>query len=290
MLETVKASSYNRFYMVQVKKADGRLEPYDRAKVLRTALHLGLEHSDAEDLADEVSKRVYDGIPTSRILSMIHELAREIKPELKHIGDLREAISVMRSKPDFEEYIRLVLRAIGYLVEPGRVLDGRCVSHEIDGIAFKGDEILVVEVKHHQNPHTYTGLDTVLQLWAALEDLKEGYRLGFHHYAFTSAILACNTKISAHAERYARCKGIKYMGWRYPRAFALGDIVASHKLHPITIVRTLSGAQIARLGERGIVTVKQLAELDENELMEIIGSEREFAEKIINIAKNMASK
>jgi hypothetical protein len=47
-----------------------------------------------------------------------------------------------------------------------------------------------VEVKHYFNHHTYTGFGTILELWAALEDLKEGYRLGFHPYAFTSAILS----------------------------------------------------------------------------------------------------
>ena len=276
--------------MIRVRKADGRLEPYDRSKVVRTALHLGLDPGEAETVADEVSRRVYDGIPTSKVLSIIHELARKSRPELEHIGDLREAISKMRSKPDFEEYIRLVLKAIGYLVEPGRVLEGRCVSHEIDGIAFMGDEVLVVEVKHHVNPHTYTGLDTVLQLWAALEDLQEGYRLGLHHYAFSSAILACNTKISLHAERYARCKGIKYMGWKYPRAFALGDIVAKHRLYPITMLRFLSEEQVASLGNQGIVTLSQLVEYDPGELARLIDVETDFAEKLLEAAAVFAAK
>ena len=276
--------------MVLVRKADGRLEPFDRSKVFRTAIYLGLERADAEKLADEVSERVRDGMPTSEILVMIHELAREIRPELKHMRDLREAISRMRPKPDFEEYVRLVLRAAGYSVEPGRVLEGRCVSHEIDGVAFKDDEVFAVEVKHHVNYHTYTGLDVVLQLWAALTDLVEGYRLGLHGYDFSSAILACNTKISAHAERYARCKGIKYMGWKYPRAFALSDIVSSHKLYPLTIIRVLSSDQIARLGDSGIVAVNQLKELRKEELMEITGLDEQRAEHVLKLAETFTSK
>ncbi len=276
--------------MPLVRKADGRLEPYDRSKVLRTAIYLGLERDDAERLADEVSKRVRDGMSTVEILAIIHELAREIRPELKHSRDLREAISRMRSKPDFEEYVRLVLRAAGYMVEPGRVLEGRCVSHEIDGIAFKDDEVLVVEVKHHVNHHTYTGLDVVLQLWAVLEDLREGYRLGFHGYDFTSAILACNTKISAHAERYARCKGIRYMGWKYPKAFALSDIVSSHKLYPLTMIKVLSEEQIARLGDRGIVALTQLNELRREELMEMTGLDERGVDELLKLAEALTSR
>mgnify|MGYP000707545939 FL=1 len=246
--------------MIRVRKFDGSLELYDQSKVVRTAIRMGLDKKAAEELADEISSKVYDGIPTSEILSLIHDLASKIRPELKYVENLREAISAMRPKPDFEEYVRIVLKAAGYMVEPGRVLEGRCIDHEIDGIAFKDDEVVIVETKHHVNPHAYTGLDTVLQLWAALEDLKEGHRLGFHNYPFTSALLVCNTKISMHAERYARCKGMKYMVWNYPRAFALRDIIASHKIYPITMLKTLSRNQIAKLGDMGIVTISQLKE------------------------------
>ncbi|MCX8187318.1 MAG: restriction endonuclease [Nitrososphaeria archaeon] len=276
--------------MVQVRKADGRLEAFDRSKVVGTALHFGLDLEEAEAIADEVSRQVYDGIPTSKILSMIQELAAKSRPELEYVRDLREAISRMRSKPDFEEYIRFALRVVGYVVEPGRVLEGRCVSHEIDGIAFMGHEVLVVEVKHHVNQHTYTGLDTVLELWAAFEDLQEGHRLGLHEYAFTSAILACNTKISLHSERYARCKGIKYMGWKYPRAFALGDIVTKYRLYPITMLASLSEGQVASLGDRGIILLSQLVELDVGEVAKLINAEKSFVEKLIEAATAILSR
>ena len=275
--------------MIRVRKADGRLEPYDGSKVLRTALYLGLDRADAERIEREVSERVYDGIPTSEILTMIRGLAEEVRPELSHLRDIREAISAMRPKPDFEDYARIVLREAGYLVEPGRVLEGRCVSHEIDGIAFKGDEVFVVEVKHHFNHHTYTGLGTILELWAALEDLREGYRLGFHPYAFTSAILVCNTKISQHAEQYARCKGIMYMGWRYPRAFALSDIVSSKRIYPITMLKELPADMIAKLGDRGIVTLNQLIKLRANEVAEILGASIEEAERVREVAEKILS-
>jgi len=275
--------------MIKIKKADGRLEPYDGSKVIRTALHLGLDRADAEKLEKEVSEKVYEGMPTSQILSIIQELAKEFRPEVAHMRDLREAISAMRPKPDFEEYARIVLREAGYLVELGRVLEGRCVSHEIDGIAFKGDEVFAVEVKHHVNHHTYTGLGTLVELWGTLEDLREGYRLGFHSYAFTSAILVCNTKISLHAERYARCKGIMYMGWRYPRAFALSDIVSRKKLYPVTMLKEISGEKLTRLGDQGIVTLNQLKKLSIEDLAELMNEKPEEVERIQQTAEKLTS-
>jgi len=276
--------------VIRVRKADGALEPYDGSKVLRTALRMGLSRSRAEELVQEISSKVYDGIPTREILSLIREVACRLRPELSHLKDLREAISEMRPKPDFEEYVRIVLRAAGYMVEPGRVLEGRCVDHEIDGIAFRDDEVLIVEVKHHVNPHSYTGLETVLELWAALEDLREGYRLGFHSYPFTSAILVCNTKISAHAERYARCKGIRYMAWNYPRALALRDLIHAHQIYPITMIKTISEAQAAKLGDRGIVAIHQLRELRRDELAEILGEGEEYSEQLMKLAEALLAR
>ena len=139
---------------IRVRKADGRLEPFDRKKVVRTCMKLRVERAEAERIADEISKLVYEGIPTKEILSAIYEKVKKIRPEYEHANDLREAISMMRPKPDFEYFIGITLSSLGYRVESARILDGRCVEHEIDGIAMKGDEVLMVEVKHHINPHT----------------------------------------------------------------------------------------------------------------------------------------
>ncbi|RLG09709.1 MAG: hypothetical protein DRN68_00865 [Thaumarchaeota archaeon] len=265
---------------VRVRKADGRLEPFDRRKVIRTCMKLRVERIEAERIADKISKMVYDGIPTNEILSAIYEEVKKIRPEYEHAHDLREAISMMRPKPDFEYFIGITLSSLGYRIESARIVDGRCIEHEIDGIAMRNDEVLMIEVKHHVNPHTYTGLDVFLAVHSTLRDLMDGYRLGLHNYPFTAALVACNTKISQHAERYARCVGIRYMGWRYPRAFALEDLIVKYKLYPITMLKILKRNHIEKLGDRGIVTLKQLTEINTHKLEEILEIGKEEIEEI----------
>lgn len=251
---------------MRVRKADGRLEEFDKRKVIRTCLKLRIGRRDAERIAEEIEREIYDGIPTSRILDLIYEKVRELRPSLRHAHDLREAIAMLRPKPDFEQYIRLVLESIGYRVEGNKILQGRCVDHEIDGVAVKGDETLLLEVKHHVNHHTYTGMDVFLEVWASLQDLVEGFKLGLHSYNFTNALVACNTKISDHAERYARCRGLKYMGWRYPKTLSLEEIVERNELYPITMLRGVEIQVLERLGDQGIVTLRQLLDMNAEEL------------------------
>ena len=94
---------------VRVRKADGRFEPFDRRKVIRTCMKLRVGRIEAERIADKISKIVYDGIPTNEILSAIYEEVKKIRPEYEHAHDLREAISMMRPKPDFEYFIGITL-------------------------------------------------------------------------------------------------------------------------------------------------------------------------------------
>ena len=276
--------------MLRVRKADGGLEPFDKGKVIRTCLKLRVGRREAERIAEEVKREAYDEIPTSRILELIYEKVRRVKPALEHAIDLREAISALRPKPDFEQYIRLTLESIGYRVEGNKVLEGRCVDHEIDGVAVKGGEVLLLEVKHHVNHHTYTGMDVFLEVWATLQDLMEGYELGLHRYGFTNALVACNTKISNHAERYARCKGLKYMGWRYPKAMGLEEIIEKHGLYPVTMLRGVERGLLDRLGDAGIVTLRQLIEIGAKGLRESLGIEGGKVEELVSKAKALLSR
>ena len=276
--------------MLRVRKADGRLEKFDKQKVVRTCLKLRVGRSEAERIAEEVEREIYDGIPTSRILNLVYEKVRELRPSLRHAHDLRESIAMLRPKPDFEQYIRLVLESIGYRVEGNKILEGRCVDHEIDGVAVKGDETLLLEVKHHVNPHTPTGLDVFLRVYSTYLDLMEGYRLELQPYKFTSILVVCNTKISAHARRYAECMKIAHIGWRYPEGRALEDMIEEYKLYPITMIRGLNEEIIARLGDIGIVTLKQVIQQGENEIsvragipVEEVREIKEKARKILNL-------
>jgi len=248
--------------MIYVTKFDGRKQPFDRNKVINTCLRLHASREQAEAVASKIERKIYDGIPTKKILSMIFTYLKEFKPEVSYRIDLREAISRLRPKPDFEIFIALLLRELGYSVVSNQLLPGKCVTHEIDAIAIKDDETIFVEVKHHLQPHTYTGVDIILETQARLEDLREGFALGRHKFNFSKALVICNTKFSDHALQYAECKGISYIGWKAPSGKGLEDLIEEKKLYPITLLKELDLETEQKLGDSGIVTLKQLLEHD----------------------------
>ena len=93
-------------------------------------------------------------------------------------------------------------------IQMNQIVPGRCVEHEIDAIANKDKETILVEVKHHFQFHTYTGVSVFLEVQAELEDLIDGFQNKRHNSDFSKALVVCSTKISDHAKRYALCKNI----------------------------------------------------------------------------------
>jgi len=273
--------------MIFVTKFDGRKQPFLKSKIVKTCLRMHATYAQAKAVADKIEKEAYDGIPTQKILSMVFAYMKKFKPEIKYQIDLREAISLLRPKPDFEKFVGLLLESQGYSIEQNLIIPGKCVEHEIDVVARKGDETVYVEVKHHMNHHTYTGLDVFLEANSTFEDLKEGYKERKHNINFTKALVVCNTKISEHAKTYADCKGIGYMGWKFPEQRGLESIIEEKKLYPITMLKSLDPKVEVRLGDYGIVLLKQIIELKLEELEKITKLPSNKVKKLLDETKKI---
>ncbi|MFN6992460.1 MAG: hypothetical protein ACK4MM_07060, partial [Fervidobacterium sp.] len=97
----------------------------------------------------------------------------------------------------------------------------------------------------------------------------------------------CNTKVSDHAKKYAECKGIKHMGWKYPTDAGLEDMIEQTRLYPITILKDLDNKTKVRLGDAGIVSLKQLLEYDINDLQRKTKISKNKLESFIKKAKEI---
>ena len=253
--------------MIYVTKFDGSKQPFDKQKVIRTCLKMNASEEQARAVADTIESKIYNGISTKKILQMIFTYLKKYRPEVRHRIDLREAISLLRSKPDFEQFVALLLREHGYGVITNQIIPGKCVEHEIDAIARKNDEVIYVEVKHHLQHHTFSGIGVFLEARATLEDLQEGFQKGKNSFDFSKALVVCNTKISDHAMQYAFCRDIEYISWNYPSERCLSKMIEGKKLYPITLLKDLDEKTEQMLGDNNILLLRQLTEADADELI-----------------------
>lgn len=274
---------------VFVTKFDGTKQPYNRAKIIKTSTRMGASRQVAESIADYVETRLYDGIETKKILQMIFRKLKKHKPSVKHQIDLRRALSLLRSAPDFEVFVQMLLAEHGYNVTPNRIIRGKCVEHEVDGIVKKDGKTAILEVKHHFYHHTPTNLDVSRISRAVFEDVTEGNDHGFNDLKLDYAMIVCNTKLTDHAKRYADCRGIKHIGWSAPKNHDLQTMIEEKRFYPVTYLRGLRVDSRKRLTSKGIVTLKQLVGENPKQLRRKTGISRDKLELIISKAQQVLS-
>lgn len=273
--------------VIWVTKADGTRQPFQREKVVRTCLRMRASRDAAEAVADKVESRVYDGIPTKKVLQMIFRYLKSYRPAVGHQIDLRKAISMLRPKPDFERFVQLLLREHGYEVTPNQIVRGKCVEHEIDAVASLGGETFLVEVKHHYSHHTYTGLDVFREARATFEDLTEGYGLRLNSINFTKALVVCNTKFSKQASQYARCRDINHIGWKAPPECGLEQLIEEKRLYPITFLKGLDKGTRGKLADSEVLLLKQLVEGNISKIGKRTGIQRKRLVELTEKAKEI---
>jgi hypothetical protein len=267
-----------------VTKANGSKQLYNKEKVVKTSLRLGASRDEADRIASKIESKLYDGIPTRRILQLIFVLLRKPKPSVGHIFDLRRGISLMESKPEFEMFIRILLANSGYTVTPNTILRGLCGEHEADALASKDDLTYFVEVKHHSSYHSLTGLDESRIARAIVEDVTEGYIRGVSEIKIDGAMIVTNTRYSKHAINYGRCRDIIMMGWASPEN-GLRELIEANKLYPLSCLRGISKHVRLRLVDEGIVLIKQLMEQDVGYLERKLGLTRQAVSSIMEKAQ-----
>ena len=268
-----------------VTKADGSKQPYSREKIVKTALRLGANREEADRVAQKIETRLYDDISTRRILQLIFLFMSKPRPAVKHLFDLKRGISLMEPKPEFEMFVRVLLSHIGFEVKPNTVLRGLCGEHEADAIASKDGVTYFVEVKHHANYHSLTGLDESRIARAILEDITEGYLQGVTPIKIEKAMIVTNTRYSEHAINYGRCRGIVQMGWASPEN-GLQEIIETHKLYPLSCLRGIDAEVRLQLVDEGIVLIKQLLMQDVGYLERKLGLPRETVLSLMEKAQH----
>ena len=254
--------------MVLVRKKSSKLEAFDEGKLMKSLLRANASKRVAKLVVEKVKEKLYDGISTEEIYKEAFRILRE---EEKHAAikyDLKRAL--FRLGPTgfyFENYISELFREVyNYETKVRRLIRGKCVEHEVDVICkLDGDEYMLVECKYHNSQGIYTGLKTVMYTFARFLDLMEGHKLKFCEN-FTEVCLATNTKFSDKAKAYASCRGIKLIGWKYPKGESLNNLIDKKCLYPVTILRNVDSFSLERLANANLLLVKDLIELSAKEI------------------------
>ncbi len=236
---------------IWVLKENGERELFNPEKVLNALRRAGLGVKQSDQILKDLRPKLRNGITTKRIYSLTYGMVEELKPELSHRYNLKRALFEMGPEGyAFEDFVARLLALEGYDTKLRQILQGKCVSHEIDVVASKGKNAYMVECKFHNQPGLKCRIQTVLYVYARYLDLT-GKKIDGE---MTKPWLITNTKFSEDVVQYAECMRIPLLGWRYPFGKGLEATIDAKKCYPVSVL-DIGHDTIKRLIAKRVTTV-----------------------------------
>jgi hypothetical protein len=274
---------------IYITKRNGEQVLFDPEK-LKQALHAsGAEETEQEKITEIVIQNLYDGIPSSKIYSMALDLLKKKSHSLAGRYKLKNAIIELGPTGfPFECFVGRIFKTNGYDVEIGVTVQGKCVQHEIDVIARKPGEMLMIECKFHRDSLSKNSVQIPLYIHSRFIDVKTSWEEQYGKNINYRGGLVTNTRFSYDAQSYGDCAGLLMISWDYPYNNGLKNLIDKSGLHPLTSLISLTKAQKQKLLEKGIVLCSEL-EPNVSLLYDMKISEQQIT-KILREAQNLVNK
>jgi len=246
--------------VLTVTKQSGERVPFNPAQLERSLLRAGAGEEDIRIILDEIGQMLYEGIPTRKIYRAAHELLRKRSSGASARYRLKQAIQELGPTGyPFEKYVGALLAYQGYDVRTDQIIEGRCVSHEVDVVAEKDHEVIMVECKFHSEQGTKSDVKVPMYIRSRFEDIRnnlEKYypdrKVIFHGWVVT------NTRFTEDAIDFGKCSGLYLVSWDYPNKGSLRERIDLAGLHPVTCLHNLTRREKKELLGKEIVLVKEL--------------------------------
>jgi len=300
-----------------IKKASGEMQPFSAEKLRQSLKRSGAENTVIDYIIKDIESWIYDGVTSKEIYTRAYALLRSRKTSgsyssssggvLAGIAEGDKTIrgaalgvaaryklknAIMELGPTghpFEHFVGKVYQALGYDVEVAVILQGQCVTHEVDVLATskkllsnpdisnqkstqitqqinqqstqQSTEQIFIECKYYQSLGKTANVQVPLYIHSRVEDIIKERQGKFEYTGFTfSGGIVTNTRFTDDATTYGECSGLHLLGWDYPIGNGLKDIIDKHKLYPISSLSQLTSLVKHQLMDMNIVICKQIQE------------------------------
>lgn len=249
---------------VYIIKSDGTRELFDPAKLERSLRKIGTEKATTDMIVAEVQSNLQEGHTTREIYHQAFTILKKHQRPVAVRYSLKRAIADLGpSGFPFEKYISQIFKAQGYEAVTDQIVMGTCVPHEMDVVAWKKDELVMVEAKFHSDFAARSDLKVALYIKARFDDLKDGvFKYGGLERKLTRGMLITNTNFSTTAIQYGECAHLHMIGWNYPKNNNLHNMIENSNLVPLTALTTLTQVEKKMFLANDIILAKQLLTLD----------------------------
>lgn len=243
---------------ITIIKASGIKEAFSEEKVVRSLTRSGLSQDTANQTVDYLKRHLKPDMTTGAIYGHVASFLKENAPVENYFnyGLKRAVMDMGPSGFPFEILISDLLRLNNFKTEIGVVTQGKCVTHEIDVIAQKGEDKYFIECKYHNTPGYKTDIQVALYTYARFLDVENIQKQNDSTQKYHSWLIT-NTKVTSEVYDYCGCVNQFATTWTHPKG-GLQDMIIASGQHPVTLLYNISKNKITMMLDRGIVTCARL--------------------------------
>jgi len=262
---------------VRVTKVTGEVVDFSLIKLRNSLIHSGANDKTIDKIVSHIVENAYDGITSGEIYKMAYEQLRDIRAVFASKYKLKKAIYELGpSGFPFERLMAIIFNKLGYQTKIGEIIQGKCVSHEIDVLLFKNDTFSMVECKFHSSDQYICNIKVPLYINSRFKDVNKHWK---EDKPLKKVWIVTNTRFSEDAIKYAKCNGMHLLSWKYPKDKGLKELISRFNLYPLTTLTLLSEEEKNELLNQGIVLCSELYKT--NSLMNKIGVSKLRKQKIL---------
>lgn len=256
---------------MKIIKRSGDLVSFDRTKLLSSLIKSGAEESVAENVVESIEKQIYDGIGTLQIYKMAFKMLKQQSNAHAARYNLKGAMQQLGPAGFvFEKFIARLLEAEAYETRTNLILEGKCVSHEVDIIVQKNQLTEMIECKYHARSESNSDVKVPMYILSRFNDLKHKQHVLFgHNCSISGCWIVTNNRFTKDAIAFGNCSGLKLLSWDYPQKNNLRTKIDGNQLYPVTCLTTLSNVEKDELLAMNLILVHDV--LNNRAIMEKLG-------------------
>jgi hypothetical protein len=245
---------------MKVTKFSGEIVNFDKDKLIHSLRKSGADEVAVFQVIHEIERELYEGIPTKKIYKLAFQLLKSFSNVHAARYNLRSAIqSLGPAGFFFEKFIAKVFECEGYQTQTNLILEGNCVSHEVDVLLKKENTVSMVECKFHGSQDAKTDVKVPMYILSRFNDLKDrDFQLFKNNYSIQNCWITTNNRFSEEALKFAVCSKLSLLSWDYPKGNSLKNKIDLNNIYPVTCLTTLTMAEKDKLLVQDIITALDL--------------------------------
>ena len=244
---------------ITVRKSSGELEQFSFHKLRKSLQRSGALDNEIESIIETIQNEVYNEITSKEIYKKAYSLLKKINKVYASKYSLKRAIfDLGPTGYPFERLVSALLKQKGYKTQVSVILNGECVTHEIDVLAEKDGNVYAIECKFHTSDNVVSNVKIPLYINSRFLDIQKQWNDSNKKTHLKQGWLVTNTRFTSDAIDYAKCVGLTLLSWNYPKDNGISKNIDTYRLYPITTLTSLTKREKKLLIEKDIILTQEL--------------------------------